>query len=84
MESFWSDVAWYSMRIGQVLTYNGVCYTSRKFYEVWRKFGIRYKRPYPYRPQTNGKAVRFIQTELRKRHTRNVLPLIEKIAYLPE
>lgn len=48
-----------------VSTDNGACYTSREFREACREFGIRHKRTRPYRPQTNGKAERFIRTALK-------------------
>ena len=70
VEFLWFAVAWYTergMRIERVLTDNGACYKSRKFREACREFGIRHKRTRPYRPQTNGKAERFIQTALKER-----------------
>ena len=69
VEFLWFAVAWYTergMRIERVLTDNGACYKSRKFREACREFGIRHKRTRPYRPQTNGKAERFIQTALKE------------------
>ncbi len=69
VEFLWHAVAWYTergMRIERVLTDNGACYKSRKFREACQEFGIRHKRIRPYRPQTNGKAERFIQTALKE------------------
>ena len=69
VEFLWHAVAWYTecgMRIERVLTDNGACYKSHKFREACREFGIRHKRTRPYRPQTNGKAERFIQTALKE------------------
>ena len=69
VEFLWHAVAWYAecgMRIERVLTDNGACYKSHKFREACREFGIRHKRTRPYRPQTNGKAERFIQTALKE------------------
>ncbi len=54
------------MRVERVLTDNGGAYRSRAFRKVCRWLGIQAKRTRPYRPQTNGKAERFIQTLLRK------------------
>ena len=41
---------------------NGACYVSRTHAEVCRELGLRHLRTRPYRPRTNGKAERFIQT----------------------
>jgi transposase InsO family protein len=49
-----------------VLTDNGACYISRAFNDVCRELGIIHRYTRPYRPQTNGKAERFIQTLLRE------------------
>ena len=69
VEFLWHAVAWYTaqgMKVERILTDNGACYTSRKFSEACREFGIQHKRTRPYRPQTNGKAERFIQTALKE------------------
>lgn len=50
------------IRIQRVLTDNGGAYRSRPFRKACRWLGITTKRTRPYRPQTNGKAERFIQT----------------------
>jgi transposase InsO family protein len=52
--------------VQRVLTDNGAPYRSRPFAKVCRWLGISTKRTRPYRPQTNGKAERFIQTMLRQ------------------
>jgi transposase InsO family protein len=52
--------------IQRVLTDNGSAYRSRPFRKACRWLGISTKRTRPYRPQTNGKAERMIQTLLRK------------------
>lgn len=54
------------IRIQRVLTDNGNAYRSRPFRKACRWLGIATKRTRPYRPQTNGKAERVIQTLLRK------------------
>ncbi len=51
------------IRIERVLTDNGWAYTHGGRYRgVVDRLGARHKRTRPYRPQTNGKAERFIQT----------------------
>jgi transposase InsO family protein len=62
-------VAWFArrgVRITRVLTDNGGNYRSRRFLAVAARRAVRLKRARPYRPQTNGKAERFIQTLLRE------------------
>jgi transposase InsO family protein len=54
------------IRIQRVLTDNGNAYRSRPFRKACRWLQISTKRTRPYRPQTNGKAERVIQTLLRK------------------
>jgi transposase InsO family protein len=54
------------IQVQRVLTDNGGAYRSRPFRKACRWLGITTKRTRPYRPQTNGKAERFIQTLLRK------------------
>jgi transposase InsO family protein len=54
------------IHVERVLTDNGGAYCSRPFRKVCRWLGIKAKRTRPYRPQTNGKAERVIQTLLRK------------------
>jgi len=50
--------------IERVLTDNGGAYRSRRYAATIEELGIRHKRTRPYRPQTNGKAERVIQTLL--------------------
>ena len=52
------------LTVREVLTDNGSCYVSRKFRQACKRHGLRHLRTKPYRPQTNGKAERFIQTML--------------------
>jgi transposase InsO family protein len=62
-------VAWFAHRgikVRKVLTDNGPCYVSRSFTQLCLRLGIRFSRTRPYRPKTNGKAERFIQTLLRE------------------
>jgi transposase InsO family protein len=52
--------------VSRVMTDNGSCYRSHEFRNACRKHGLKHVRTQPYRPQTNGKAERFIQTALRE------------------
>jgi transposase InsO family protein len=54
------------LSVAQVMTDNGSAYVSRDFASLCREVGVRHLRTRPYRPQTNGKAERFIQTLLRE------------------
>jgi transposase InsO family protein len=54
----------YGIRIERLLTDNGSAYVSAIHALACRKLGIRHLRTRPYRPQTNGKAERFIRTML--------------------
>lgn len=54
------------IRIKALLTDNGSAFIADDFAAVCQRFRIRHKRTRPYRPQTNGKAERFIQTLLRE------------------
>ncbi|MFI5026712.1 MAG: IS481 family transposase [Solirubrobacterales bacterium] len=62
-------VAWFAERgvkVERVMTDNGSPYRSVIHAAACRELGIRHLRTRPYRPQTNGKAERFIQTMLRE------------------
>jgi transposase InsO family protein len=48
------------------MTDNGSCYVSHRFDSACRRLGLHHIRTRPYRPRTNGKAERFIQTLLRE------------------
>jgi transposase InsO family protein len=50
--------------VERVLTDNGSCYRGLPHTLACRQLGIRHLRTRPYRPQTNGKAERFIRTLL--------------------
>jgi transposase InsO family protein len=54
----------YGIRVERLLTDNGSAYVSVKHALACRRLGIRHLRTRPYRPQTNGKAERFIRTML--------------------
>lgn len=49
-----------------VLTDNGSPFVARAFRDGCLALGIKHRRTRPYRPQTNGKAERFIQSALRE------------------
>jgi transposase InsO family protein len=60
-----TEFAKHGIAIERVLTDNGWAYTHGPRYAgVIADLGARHKRTRPYRPQTNGKAERFIQTLL--------------------
>jgi transposase InsO family protein len=50
--------------VERLLTDNGPAYLSAAHARACRRLGIRHLRTRPYRPQTNGKAERFIRTLL--------------------
>jgi transposase InsO family protein len=54
----------YGIRVERVLSDNGACYRATVHALACRRLGIRHLRTRPYRPQTNGKAERFIRTLL--------------------
>lgn len=62
-------VAWFQARdvlVQRVMSDNGGCYVSKRFGQTLGRLGVRHVRTRPYRPQTNGKAERFIQTAKRE------------------
>lgn len=54
------------IHVQEVMTDNGPAYLSQIFRLACRRLGCRHLRTRPYRPRTNGKAERFIQTLLRE------------------
>lgn len=54
------------VKIERLITDNGSAYRSQIFNKTCQALGIRHTFTRPYRPQTNGKAERFIQTCLRE------------------
>ncbi len=57
--------AWFAsmgVEVEAVMSDNGACYRSRAHAEACSELGLRHLRTQPYRPRTNGKAERFIQT----------------------
>ena len=62
-------VAYYAalgITVRRVLTDNGPAFRSRDFASACRALGIGHRFTRAYRPQTNGKAERFIQSALRE------------------
>ena len=43
---------------------NGSCYVAGGYGHALHRLGIKHHRTRPYRPRTNGKAERFIQTPM--------------------
>ena len=52
--------------IRRVMTDNGSIFRYKRFGNACRRLGVRHCFTRPYRPQTNGKAERFIQSALRE------------------
>ena len=61
-----AEFARLGIRIERVLTDNGAGYRSNAYRDQIDDLGARHKRTRPWRPQTNGKAERVIQTLLRE------------------
>jgi transposase InsO family protein len=54
----------HGITVERVITDNGAPYISKAHAIACRQLGLRHLRTRPYRPQTNGKAERFIRTML--------------------
>ncbi|OUM00622.1 integrase [Variovorax sp. JS1663] len=62
-------VAYYrslGVTVERLLTDNGSAFRSKEFAKACQQLGIRHRFTRPCRPQTNGKAERFIQSALRE------------------
>jgi transposase InsO family protein len=62
-------VAWFASQgvtVRAVMTDNGSPFVSKTWASRCRQLSLRHHRTRPYRPRTNGKAERFIQTLLRE------------------
>jgi transposase InsO family protein len=60
-------VTWFAERgvhVRAVMSDNGSCYTAHHYAAALRELGLKHHRIRPYRPRTNGKAERLIQTLL--------------------
>jgi transposase InsO family protein len=80
-----AEFARLGVRIERVLTDNGRAYSSLAYRSVLEDLGARHKRTRPYRPQTNGKAERLIQTLLNEwAYARPYRLNDERAAALPE
>jgi len=70
--------------VKRLLTDNGSAYRSKLFARTCQALGIKHTFTKPYRPQTNGKAERFIQTCLREwAYGRTWSNSAERIDWLP-
>jgi transposase InsO family protein len=61
--------AWFlrhGIRVERIMSDNGSAYVSRRFAHTCAVLQLKHLRTRPYRPCTNGKAERFIQTLLRE------------------
>ncbi len=69
-QSFLHEAVRYFARLGvkiqRLLTDNGPAFHSHPFRDACLELGIKHKFTRAYRPQTNGKAERFIQSALRE------------------
>ena len=54
------------IQVRKLLTDNGSAYRSKEFKAMREAYGLKHSRTRPYRPRTNGKAERLIQTALRE------------------
>jgi transposase InsO family protein len=54
------------VHVRKLLTDNGSAYRSKEFKAMREVFGLKHSRTRPYRPRTNGKVERLIQTALRE------------------
>lgn len=69
VEFLHNAVAYYAglgVGVKRLLTDNGAAFRSKEFADACKGLGVRHKFTRPYRPQTNGKAERFIQSALRE------------------
>jgi transposase InsO family protein len=70
--------------VKSIMTDNGPCYISKLLAQACRRAGLRHLFTRPYRPQTNGKAERFIQTSLREwAYARTYQHSTVRTAFLP-
>jgi len=81
-------VAWYQargIRVERVMSDNGAAYRSSLHALACHRLGLKHLRTRPYRPRTNGKAERFIQTLLREwAYGRLYRDSTERLAALPD
>jgi transposase InsO family protein len=73
----------HDIQVERVMTDNGSAYVSDPHRLACQRLGIRHIRTRPYRPRTNGKAERFIQTLTRRwAHGRSYTSSAERTAAL--
>jgi len=79
-----SFYAFHGVPIQRVLTDRGVSYRSHAFAAACASLAIKHQFTRPYRPQTNGKAERFIQTITREwAYARSYRSSTERAGFLP-
>ena len=87
VEALRQAVAFYAARgvsIERVLTDREASYSSKLFAQTCRELGLKHLFTRPYRPQTNGKAERFIQTVTREwAYARSYASSDERATFLP-
>ena len=69
LQALYQAVAFFSnhgIKIQRVLIDRGSTYRSKLFAKACHELGLKHRFTRPYRPQTNGKAERFIQTTTRE------------------
>jgi transposase InsO family protein len=81
-----TEFAKHGITIERVMTDNGWAYTHTAAYRaVLDRLGAKHKRTRPFRPQTNGKAERFIQTLINEwAYARPYRSNAERSAALPQ
>ncbi len=82
----------HGIKVHRVMTDNGPAFKSFRYRKALRLLKISHKRTRAYRPQTNGKVERFVQTSLRewayarayetsRQRTDNLLPFLHHYNY---
>ena len=56
----------FGVRVERIMTDNGSSFRSHRYAKALRRLRIKHLRTKPYTPRTNGKAERFVQTNLRE------------------
>ena len=79
--AFYKD---HGITIHRLLTDRGSTYRSKLFAAACQQLGLRHRFTRPYRPQTNGKAERFIQTITREwAYARSYDTSVHRASFLP-
>ena len=74
----------HGIKIQRILTDRGSTYRSKLFAQACAQLGLKHRFTRPYRPQTNGKAERFIQTITREwAYARSYDSSNHRAAFLP-